>query len=317
MEPSVAKAKTKRHFQANAFLLPTLLVVGMGGGMFAGFQVAQMLKPDAYQFVAGLDDYAPNVEAVLAKAAKAEKAGTPFDKALTVDEIIVASFARFDQSENCWSIGVGFTQAAMVKQGIQTRSVKMGERFFEESNASSSLINIHDRMFREGDVTTTYWGERDDYENHTKKTMSNDEYKTMMGRNVAESLVYLVSPATMLSGTPPSGDGESAIKEVNGQYVVEAELNPKTGVLRYQCQMQTISSLKYKPTFDYCHLTVTMDKDLTLRKLKSHEKYFATTSAGVGSSCEGTLVTEFHVGAPDFGFPEVGSKLPAYPESLE
>lgn len=308
--------KNNRKFEPRAFLYPTLIVAAIGTGLLAGFEVAQMLKPDTYQFEAGTANYKPDVTAIMAKVDKASKSGTPYGTALAPEEMTVAAFTLFAEKENSWSQGVGYTQAAMVKQVIQTTTVRDKDRYFEES-ISSGLVNIHDRMFRQGDTTKTYWGEKDDYASHPEKSMSNTEYAELMGRNVADPLVYLVSPATLLSGASKSGDKETGIYQSGEQYVVELELDPKTAILQYQCQMQAISSLKYKPTFDYCHLTVTLDKNLTLQKMVSHEKYFATTSAGIGSSCEGRLVTVYHHESPSFGFPEVGSKIADYPESLE
>ena len=294
--------------------MPTLVALTAALGLIVGFELSQILKPNTYQFVGNASNYEADVDAAMVKYEKAKGSGN-FLKALTPDEMINVGYRLFSLEESNYTRGVGYTQAAMVRQEIQSTTVKEGSRYFEESN-SIGLVNLHDRMYESEGQTTTYWGERDDYANHPKKTMSNGEYEEMMGRTVSTSLVYIVSGATVLSGTTASGDPPTGASDDGTHYIVEAEINPKIGTLRYKKQMQSISSLKYPPTFEWCHITVTLDHDLNLVKMATHEKYTATTSAGVGSSCEGRLVTCYYHEPAPFGFPEVDAKLPEYPSSL-
>ena len=80
--------------------------------------------------------------------------------------------------------------------------------------------------------------------------------------------------------------------------------------------MKTISDLASQPEFKYCHLTVEMDFDLTLRRMVTYENYRATTSKGVGSWAVGSLTTVYHHESPPFPFPSIGDVLPPYPTSL-
>lgn len=301
-----AKKKSPLVFWS-VFLAAT---IGLGAG--AGFGMTKLLKPDSIQYIVDEDQYTIDMEATRKKyqAAKSSKSFA----SLTPEEMINIGYDLFAKDENNYTVGVGYTQAAMVRQIIQTRSVKMGERFFEESN-SIGMVNLYDRMFQEGDNTVKYWGSTPDYGSNQPETVSNADYRIAMGRNVSDSLVYIVSEKTKIE-TPSPGDPPNGIYQENGNYRVEITLDPTTSVARYQCQMQTISNLKYKPTFDFVHLSVVLDADLNLIKMTTHEKYFATISSGLGSTGEGSLTTMYYHEAPSYGFPSVNSKLPDFPDSL-
>ena len=300
-----------------AFYWPTVLLAAVIAGGTTGFEVVQMFKPTATEFIVSGDGYLPDVDAAFAKYEEAKDSGD-FASALTADEMINVAYRLFSLEEETWSQGVGASIAAgFVNQGIQSMTVHSGERYFEESNSFSSIIQIYDRMFQEGDTTTTYWGGDTNYASHPKKEYPNDEYKKLMGRYVSEGLVYIVSPKTLiLDADTPSGKPASGIKETPDGYVIEAELDKRYGVINYQCQMQTISDLKYKPQFQFCHITVTVDKQLNLQKMVTFEHYTAVTSQGVGSDAEGSLTTVYHHEPAPFGFPEVGGTVAPYPESL-
>ena len=282
-------------------------------GLATGFVLLKTLKPDAVEYVVDGGEYEMDVKAAMTKYEKVKGKGS-YATSLTPEEIIAVGYAKFGEEKQTYSVGVGYTQAAMVRQSITTRTVRMDDRYFEESN-SEGMINIHDRMFQEGDSTTKYWGASDDYGSNAPVTVDNETYKKEMGRYVSEALVYTVSPATLIERSPV-GDPDNGVFEEGGGYRVEVNLDPITGVTKYQCQMQCISSLKLKPEFEYAHLTVTLDADLNLISMATHEKYFATTNFGVGSNAEGRLVTRYYHEAPSFGFPSPGSTLPAFPASL-
>lgn len=299
------------------FYWPTVILAAAIAGGATGFEVVQKFKPNTYEYIVSGDGYAADIDAAIAKYEEAKPKGD-FAKALTPDEMINVSYYLFGQEEESWTQGVGASVAAgFVNQGIQTTTVRSGERYFEESNSFSNIIQIYDRMFQEGDTTATYWGGNKDYASHPKKEYPNDEYKKLMGRYVSEGLIYVVSPKTLLTEeNTPSGKPKTGIYETEDGYVVEAELDKRYGVMNYQCQMQTISDLKYKPQFQYCHITVAMDKDLKLQRMVTFEHYTAVTQAGLGSDAEGSLTTVYHHEPAPFGFPEVGGEVAPYPDSL-
>ena len=302
---------------AKAFYWPSVALIAILGGGITGFKVVEMFRPTVTEYVVSGDGYEADIDTAMKKY-EAAKGNGDFAKSLTVDEMINVSYHLFEQEENTWSQGVGSSVAAgLVNQGIFSTTVHMGERFFEESNSASNVVALYDRMYQTGDTTTTYWGGDPNYAGHPKQEYPNDEYKQMMGRYVSTALVFVVSPKTLLlDETTSSGQPKTGIYETEQGYVVEAELDRRYGVMNYQKQMKTISNLKYKPEFRYCHITVEMDKDLTLRRMVTHEYYTAVTAAGLGSDAVGSLTTVYHHEAPPFGFPEVGDPVAPYPASL-
>ncbi len=297
----------------SAIVLAIAATIAIGAGAGAGFGLSKILKPDITEYL--VDDVTIDVDGAVSNYETIKKSNKDYSK-MEPDQAAQVAFHLFSQEEDNYSIGVGYSLASIVKQVITSRTVKNGNRFFEESN-STGIVNLFDRMFSEGDTTDTYWGGTDDYGSHEKITYSNDEYKEMMGRYISQGLVYVVAPETLLDGATPSGDPENSIAKVETGYKIELELDPVKGVSNYQKQMKTISKLKSYPSFDYCHLTIYTDDDLNLKRFETHEKYIAITESGVGSSAEGRLVTEYyHNTLPEYGFPEPGSVLPEFPESL-
>ena len=287
--------------------------VAIGGGIATGVGLSKTFRPDVTEYLT--DEVKIDVDTAVRNYEAIKRSSKDYSK-MEPDQAVQASFYLFSQEETNYSIGVGYSLASIVKQVITTRSVKDHTNYFEESN-STGIVNLYDRMFCSGDTTDTYWGGDADYGSHTKVTYSNDDYKAMMGRYISVGLVYVVAPETMLTDESKSGDPTSGITKTDDGYKIEIELDPIRGVTNYQKQMKTISNLAGYPSFDYCHLTIYTDADLNLKRFETHEQYLAVTSSGVGSKAEGRLTTEYyHNTLPDYGFPEPGSKLPDFPESL-
>ena len=282
-----------------------------GGGVGTGLIVANILKPPVVTYL--VDNVEIDYDGIRQRYEAASKKGDL--SSLSPTDAAQMAYLLFADEEQNYSIGVGESVASIVTQKISSRSVKDKGRAFEESN-SEGIVNLHDRMFMEGSTVTTHWGEGTDYGNHPAKSYTLEEYTEMMGKTPDKSLVYVVAPET-LSEKNLSGDPATGLSKVDGGFKIELELDPATGVTNYVKQMKSISNLKRYPTFDYCHLTIYTDEKLNLKRSETHEKYFATTSAGVGSSAEGRLNTVYyHNALPEYGFPEPGDTLPAFPDSI-
>ncbi len=283
------------------------IAVGIGAGLLAG----NFLKPPIENATANASDYAlsesyyQEADTVLKKAIQS---GTPLNEAMTPDQLLNIAFRNFGKLDMTMSIGIGVSSSiGGIKQEIQSAAYHVGDVYFEESN-SLGVVNIHDRMYQEGDTTTTYWGEKADYANHPKEVMSNADYAKKMGRKVSEGLVYIVSPKTISYETDLSGDGVSKIAKTEQGYQVDIEmattLSPsgKTlmpGITNYQKQMKSISGLKTYPPFQYCHLKLNVDKEGNLISFLTHEKYDANMPIGptaIEATCEGTLFTQYFSG---------------------
>ena len=282
-------------------------------GVAAGLGVALMLKPDVTTYL--VDTIEIDYDGIRNRYEAVKKKGDL--SLLSATDAAQMTFLLFGEEEQNYSLGVGSSVASIVTQKITARSVKDKTRFFEESN-SEGIVNLFDRMYREGDSVKTYWGDDPSYQKqaNSPETMTADAYREIMGRTPSESLIYVVAPES-LSEKNLSGDPETGVSKTEDGLKIELELDPAKGVANYVKQMKTISNLARYPTFDYCHLTIYTDSNLNLIRFETHEKYFATTSSGVGSSAEGRLHTVYyHNSLPSYGFPEPGDTLPAFPASV-
>ena len=302
------QTKTNKGFAIWAGLLSLTLGLLSSAGFIASSILFQEDIPEPVE----RDPNEPDMKVVMARYEQAKAKGD--FSTLAPEDAVNATFHLLSQEENYYTVTVGQTKALWITQHITAYFVKMGNHYFEESN-SSGYVNLYDRMIQEGDTTTTYWGNKPDYANHEPVVYSNKEYREMMGRNLSEPFLYIVSEQTKLE-TGTSGDSPSRVIKENDGYRIELELDPLTSVLAYQCTMQSLSNLKYKPTFDFVHLTITTDVNLNVLRMDTHEKYFATSSSGMGSKCEAWISTAIHHEKNPIGFPSYDSQLPEYPESL-
>lgn len=305
-----------KQWNPKAFKWPSLILLALLVGGGTGFTVASTFKPPSYQFIANTDAYEPDLDTAYAKYQTAK--GGALDAKMTVDEMINVAFLKFGEEESNWSRSVGIAKAmGLVDQYIWSTTASDHGRYFEESISLSSFVKIYDRMFEEGNTVTTYWGGEPDYANHPKKEIDRDEYKEMMGRYVSEALIFVVSEKTLVNDEKTaSGQPKTGIYKDGDNFVLEAELNPKLGTMRYKKQMKTISDLASQPNFDYCHIKVTTDSDLNLIRMDTFESYTAVTKMGLGSGVVGGLSTAYYHEPAPFVFPEPGTVLPDYPKSI-
>ena len=304
------------RWTGSAFAWPAIILVTLLIGGSAGFVVGTTLKEPTYQFIANTDAYEPDLQAAYAKYEAAK--GGDLSKTMSVDEMINVAYMKFGKEEQTYSRGVGVAKAmGLVDQYIWSTTVADNGRYFEESISLSSFVQIYDRMFEEGETVTTYWGGDDNFASHPKEELNRDDYKEKMGRYVSEALIYVVSGKTLVNdASTKSGKPASGIYKDGENYVLEAELSPKLGTIRYKKQMKTISDLASQPDFEFCHITVTTDADLNLIRMDTHESYKAVTKMGLGSGVTGGLSTAYYHESPPFGFPEPGTVLPEYPKSI-
>ena len=271
-----------------------LLAISLGIG--AGLGAASLLKGGVNVDYADIDgdSLTDDLDALMAKYEKTDEA----DYLSTFQPYEMANIANslFMEQENYCSVAVGSSKASIVTQGIYGLHMRSGDTYFEES-ISNGMVNLYDRMWEEGDTTTIRWGSTSDYASMTPESMSNEDYVTKMGRKVSDFSSYIVSSKTTLIDTSNSGlSVTSAEKTEDGGYKVELELDTVKSVVNYVTQMQTISNLASKPSFVYCHLTYYLDAQLRPISSTSYERYYAKTSSGIGSYCEGSLTSKYQWG---------------------
>ncbi len=274
------------------------LAAGLGVG--AGFLVYNYSENFGGADYSNVDANAltDDISKAQAKYDAAKSSGTPLEEALKPSEMANLALKNFSSLKNSKTLGLGSALSVGVTQVIQSMQIRDGDRYFEESNSMSSFVKLYDRMYQEGDNTTTYWGESSDYSSHSPVTYTNKEYAELMGRTVSETMIYVISTKTAITDVAKvrSSHGASRIEKENDGYKIELELKTKA-VVNYVKQMKNISGLTGYPTFEYCHLTFHIDKDLMPISYTSYEKYNATKeSVPLPVDIEGSLTTYFYHG---------------------
>ncbi len=271
------------------------IALGIGGGFLAH----RFFGPTAaVTYVAGETD---DINLAKAKYEQAKASGTPLETALKPSEMVNLAMANYDSMPSTKAVGIGEAISMSIGQVIQSIQIKNGEHYFEESN-SIGLVNLYDRMYQEGDTTTCYWGSSLNYSSNQKNEMTNEQYEDLMGRNVSDSMTYIISKKTAITkeSNVKSSYGPSKIVKENDGYTVELELSTSSknsAVANYVKQMKNISGLTDYPYFYYCHLTFHLTEDLIPLDYTSYEKYNATkSSVPLPVDIEGKLTTKFFVG---------------------
>ena len=252
-----------------------------------------------------------------AKFEGAKTSGTALEEALKPSEMVNLALDQFSSLESAKTVGLGSALSVGVTQIIQSIQIRNGQRYFEESNSMSSFVKLYDRMYQEGDTTTTYWGESSDYSSHAPVAYTNEEYAELMGRKVSDTMIYVISTKTAITDETKvkSSHGASRIEKEGDGYVVDLELKTKA-VVNYVKQMKNISGLTGYPTFEYCHLTFHLDKDLMPISYTSYEKYNATKeSVPLPVDIEGSLTTYFYHGET-YEIPTLETETQSVYESL-
>ena len=316
--PKGKKAKAPSNKKAIiTYSIIGALAIGLGVG--AGFLAHNFLNPVGGDYsnvdVNALTD---DISKTRQKYETAKKAGTPLEEALKPCEMVNMSLDLFSSLESTKAVGLGSAYSMGVTQVIQSIQIKNGEKYFEESNSTSSLVKLFDRMYQEGNTTTTYWGKSSDYSSHDAVTYTNEEYAELMGRKVSDPMIYVISTKTSITDESKvkSGRGISKITKENGGYTVDLELQRKKSVVNYVKQMKNISGLTGYPTFEYCHLTFHLDENLMPLDYTSYEEYKATKKeVGISTTIEGKLTTYFYHG-DTYEIPTLETETQSVYESL-
>ena len=283
----------KIRFTSPFIYWPTLVLVSIGLGIGAGFLLHGIFKKPIEVVITDREHYLADMDVIMSHYESVRSSSKDYTE-LEPYEAVNVAYRLFENTSKTRSVGVGKVNSLGMKQDIFTTTVHIDNRYMEES-ISKGIINIYDRMYEEGDTTTRYWGNKSDYTQDSPSTLSNEAYEQLMGRRVSRSLIYIVSSKTM-SNNDLSGLGLSKIAKNDKGYKVDVELNPITGVIDYQKQMQNISELAAAPSFEYCHLSIQTDNELNLLYSQADERYHAAPTKPIQMppvKCTANLVTVF------------------------
>lgn len=275
-----------------AYSVIAVFAIGLGaGGAWAYNQFFS--KKASSNIVVDGTTLADDIDAVMKKY-DGVKNRSSLHTELTPYEMIDVAMHKFSTSPYYFEVGKGSTSAAIADQVIYASFVKNDKAYFEES-ISTGLINLYDRMYMEGNSTDCYWGGSSNYAGMKKKSYDNEEYKSLMGRNISTPSSYVVSKKTCLFKSSPSGRGVTSSSKTSDGYEVEIELNPgdDKGVSGYRLQMKTVSSLAALPSFYYCHLSFKLDFDLNFVESTVYESYWAQQSEMIGAKMVATIRSKY------------------------
>lgn len=191
--------------------------------------------------------------------------------------------------------GYGTGRASVVDQEIRSTAIKVGNKFFKESNSLSSVVNIAWRFYEEGDELDTYFGkckgsnvEVGVFDGDEVTVQTKDEYATQWGRPISTPIAHVINDSTVLKDEQLTDKcyGKTEVVKTDSGYIIDLEMDPTTTVIKYIYEMKSLSSLPKFPSFEYCHLVFETDFDLKLSKSLAIEKYFANTgSIGAWVTC--------------------------------
>ena len=307
----------------NLVIAIVVAVMAAGAGSGVGVYLAKQLKPPI-TITEGLNgaDYEADISAAWKKYNKAKASGN-FVETMTPDELINCSYKVYDEKEKHHAMTVGYSIASSVGLNVTQRIlgtfIKDGNNFFEEQG-SVGLVNLKNRFWEDEKETLCYWGKDGKWDNYKPYSITNDEYKTLMGSNVSRSLRYIVSDKPVIYGklnnTTLGLETTRAVKNDDGtKIVVNVELDTQKTVCYYGQQMKTMSDLLSAPAFKYIHLIVTMSaSDLFPESMVVYEGYTATLSSGISSPANSRCKTVYYSDGTE-SMPELHDTF-EYPEEL-
>ena len=185
-------------------------------------------------------------------------------------ELVNIALLNLNHVENFYSITTGSVLAAGVKQNIAATYMKNGDRYFEETITSSSIVKGANRFYQDGDTTSWYKGKyvnstQGDYTKATPKSYDNEAFEEEWGRQMSRACIYSINDYTCLDSSI-SDNG-------NGTKSIELNLDPSLSVVRYTKQMVNTGGLSEKPIFHSVKLKFTVDQNVKLLTFETDEVY--------------------------------------------
>lgn len=268
--------------------MPLVFSIGLGVG--AGVLINKLFLGPAVTVdydSFSTTSYEPNVESAMEKYNAAKSRGGNYQSTMSATEMVNVGYRLYENTDNRISYQYGLVDAKVVKQTIRAVSIKVGNRYFEEQISNSWAAQVAARTFQEGDQISYYRGangtETTAEWNSPSESYTIEKYCEDFGRapSVAAQL-FIISDMTVNYEL-------SSIKKEDGLYKIHLDFKVPYSVLKYVCQMKNISDLAEKPSFYSLNVDYTLDGDLMILSMVTHEHYYARTKQGVGSESTGSL----------------------------
>ena len=256
-----------------------IMVIVMMLGVYSGFAIgnfiiSQRTDPNRYNFdVAALMD---DVSAIRLTAA----GKTP--QVLGATKSCVLAFDNTFNAEKVQVTGDGLVNASVgpvkVAQTIDARTIKVGDRLFNENISISSFVKATNRYYVDGEEISHYGGSYDEGAKTVKWNTTADtpeDIKTMTlytekyGVPMNYYMTYIVSSKTVV-------EASAVTVNEDGNYVFTLTLDKVKSVINYVKSMKDTGGLSDYPDFvENPVIELTIDSNYRILKFVSQEVYTA------------------------------------------
>lgn len=184
-------------------------------------------------------------------------------------EMVNIGLYKLSLLENFSMLEEGAVNASGIIQSINGKTIKYGNKYFNESISDSSLVHVAKRFYQENEIIDEYTGSvispvEASYEEETKLESSLSDFEKRWGKTLSRGSIYVVSSKTVI---------DSSLQINDNKYKIKLTLDPITSVSRYVRQMKEMSSLSRYPEFSSVELNFVLDSSLNLITSKSIETY--------------------------------------------
>ena len=293
------RKKQSRKSAFIAMLVVALIGVVTGLGVGTYFSPKKM-DPNRYNFnISALMD---NVEEIRVQALNK----TPIELGA-----VKSCALAFDVTTNYPRVSVsnyGEVKAAGVTQKINSRTIRMGDKFFVESISVSSFVKVVQRSYIDGNVISTFGGELrgntvtwDPRQTNTgaNDIKTTDQFYKKYSCTKYDCSPFIVSSKTVVSATPVTQNSD-------GNYEFTLTLDRSKSVATYVHLMRDTGGLKGLPDFiAEPVITVVIDSNYRLLYYHSEERYIA--SIGITAKTQAFNTNYFYYDE-DFEIPKITDK---------
>ena len=250
----------------NVVITGIVVTSGMAGGLAVGIILGKMFSETPYEFDAPIDTgLEADYEALMTRYNGDQNISN-----FKPHEVANISWLKYAEEEHTHSVAHCNVTAAIVKQKVCSHDVRDGDRWYSESVFYSSIKKGGFRFYQDDKNVFRYTASNPkenctaDWSKETEYGYTKAEFEEAWGKTLDRPIIYVISDKTVK---------EEKIEQKDNKWVIDLELDKDKSTVRYSRQMISMSKLERKPTFDFVHLTFTVDMNYNLIQLQVHEKY--------------------------------------------
>ena len=302
IDKKAKKQNKKKQSRKSAFIVMVVVaLIGVATGLGVGTYFSpKKMDPNRYNFnISALMD---NVDEIRAQATNK----TPIELGA-----VKSCALAFDVTSNYPRVLIsnyGEVKASGVTQKINSKTIRMGNKFFVESVSVSSFVKVVQRCYIDGNIISTYGGELRGntvtWDPRQTNTGANDiktteQYFQKYSCSKFDCSSFIVSSKTVVNASPVTQNSE-------GNYEFTLTLDKSKSVATYVYLMRDTGGLKGLPDFiAEPVITVVIDSNYRLLYYHSEERYIA--SIGITAKTQAFNTNYFYYDE-DFEIPKITDK---------